>query len=326
MCCTRLLIGMAALVGICAAPINGYSSPMVPGTGKVLHEIFDNFENEGWHFEHNHPKSSRNMDGRERLPIGESTNGLWYEGYKRGQPDVVKRVKTPPGGLPGSEGALMLKTLQSGIPGRGSRIDQQDDLILDSTPVGNIWTKDAPSVVVHVYFPPWQEWENSSHWHFGMRCCVRGEMPPKLRGGFLGMFKGRRKVDRYWPGMFIKFNSEEDTGSADSATLFLRADEYGSDFPFMDIKETGWWTFGFSFTPDGAVHYYASQGVDPLTQSDYLTTKFPYGAKTKRLETLFLNVCSQNNRKSWSTGFIIDDPKIYINPGYAKGNKARKVP
>ena len=33
-------------------------------------------------------------------------NGRWYEGMKRGQPDVIKRVPTPAGGLPGSTGRV----------------------------------------------------------------------------------------------------------------------------------------------------------------------------------------------------------------------------
>ncbi len=39
------------------------------------------------------------------------------EGMKRGQPDLIKRVPTPPGGLPGSQGSLLLRSLSTGIPG-----------------------------------------------------------------------------------------------------------------------------------------------------------------------------------------------------------------
>ena len=288
---------------------------MLPGTGHRIDIIFDDFEDEGWKFDHNFPKSSFNMDKKERLPIGVSKNDLWYEGYKRGHPDVVKRVATPPGGLKGSQGALLLKTYSSGVPGKKSRVSQQDDLILDTTPAGEIRVKDSPSVVVRVFLPPWDQWENATDSQFGMRCCVLGKMPKKkfgLRGG---------KVERYWPGMFIQFNSKDNGEPEDSAHFILRGDKYGRDFAGPKITQTGWWTFGMSFTPDGAVHYYASPGVDDLKAEDRIASHFAYGAKAQIFETLFINVCNQNNKKTWSTEFIIDDPTIYTKKRRALSQK-----
>ncbi len=55
--------------------------------------------------------------------------------------------------------------------------------------------------------------------------------------------------------MFIFFNKGNDSDKPDSATLILRAGLQGQDFWGPRIKETGWWTLGMSFTPDGQVHY-----------------------------------------------------------------------
>ena len=56
-------------------------------------------------------KSSQDIDKQQRVPGGESKNGRWYEGIKRGDPDVVRRVATPPDGLSGSTASLCLARL-----------------------------------------------------------------------------------------------------------------------------------------------------------------------------------------------------------------------
>ena len=108
----------------------GAVPPFVPGTGEFLADCCDNFENTNWSYRYNHPKSSHEQDDRQRSPGGFSNNGLWHEGGKRGTPDMVKRVETPLGGIPGSTGALMFATRNSGIPGRVANSQQQDDLLM----------------------------------------------------------------------------------------------------------------------------------------------------------------------------------------------------
>src|SRR5271166_1623447 len=78
---------------------------VVPGTGTRIKEVGDDFEDPKWNYIANEPKSSEENDGQERLPAGRSENGRWAEGLKRGQPDLIKRVPTPPGGIAGSEGS-----------------------------------------------------------------------------------------------------------------------------------------------------------------------------------------------------------------------------
>ncbi len=100
-----------------------------PGTGTQLTQVGDDFEDESWSFVFNNPKSTEDIDENQRQPLGQSTNKRWYEGAKRGHPDIVQRVPTPEGGLEGSTGALLLKSLYTGIPNRPSRKMHQDDFI-----------------------------------------------------------------------------------------------------------------------------------------------------------------------------------------------------
>ena len=60
------------------------------------------------------------------------------------------------------------------------------------------------------------------------------------------------------------------------------------------------------------IHYYASPGVDDLTEDDYLTSQYPYRRHAERFETLFFNFCNKNDGQTWSTPFLIDDPRLYV--------------
>ncbi|MBT4159507.1 MAG: hypothetical protein HOD99_11790, partial [Planctomycetaceae bacterium] len=104
---------------------------LIPGTGSLIKNGADTFEDENWKWYHRHPKSSREQDERMRSPLGKSNNGLWFEGPKRGTPDVVKRVELPAAGLEGSTHGLLVATLRAGIPGRVTYRMMQDDLIFN---------------------------------------------------------------------------------------------------------------------------------------------------------------------------------------------------
>ena len=280
------------------------AAPFVPGTGEFLANCCDDFEDPNWSYRYNHPKSSHEQDKNQRSPGGRSGNGLWHEGGKRGTPDVVKRVETPFGGLPGSTSALMFATKNSGIPGRTANSQQQDDLLMmvnrrlgRSIPIA--W---QPSCTVRVYLPPFEEWENRTGAQFGMRADCQGRNPDG-------------SVEEYWPGMFLLFRSE--TGrrvEQDSAKLSIRGDQRGRDVRSLDITEPGWWTLGMSFTADGQVHYYASPGVDDLTAEDHLMSSFPYSMKGMVFNNFFFNVANWENGRTWSTQWIIDDPQVFVIP------------
>jgi len=280
------------------------AEPFVPGTGDFLGDCCDDFEDPTWSYKYNHPKSSEEQDKKMRGPGGRSSNNLWHEGGKRGTPDVVKRIETPAGGIEGSTGALMFATKNSGIPGSVSNSQQQDDLLMlfnrrlgRSIPIS--W---QPSCTVRVYLPPFEDWENRSGPSFGMRADCTGRNPDG-------------STEAYWPGMFLLFQSETSRGiKQDAAKLSVRGDRRGHDIRKVDIAEPGWWTLGMSFTANGEVHYYARQGVDDLTADDYIMSSFPYSMTCLNFNNFFFNVANWDTGRTWSTPWVIDDPKIFVIP------------
>jgi len=283
-------------------------TPFVPGSGDFLSQCFDDFEDARWSYRLNLPKSSYEQDENQRAPGGYSNNKMWHEGAKRGTPDVVKRVPTPAGGIEGSTGAMLLQTRLSGIPGQLTGRQQQDDLLLKidrqlRRPIPCTW---SPSCTVRVYLPPFEEWENRTGPSFGMRGDCRGRMPDGETAAF-------------WPGMFILFRSETSKNiEADYAQISIRSNGRGQDLKSVEIKEPGWWTLGMSFSPDGQIHYYASEGVDDLTEDDFLVSTYPYNYRCLCFNNFFFNVANWDNGGSWSTKWVIDDPKIFVIPPAGK--------
>ncbi|HUG90588.1 MAG TPA: hypothetical protein VML55_07135 [Planctomycetaceae bacterium] len=302
--------GILLLAALSVSP-PAAQAQLVPGTGVRVEGGGDDFEDETWDFVHHFPKSSHEQDKNVRDPRGYSLNQRWYESPKRGQPDIIKRVPTPEGGLPGSQGALSLRTMFSDIPDRVTGKPGQDDLMFDcQTPLGGaIPISRQPSVVVRVYLPPFEEWEPRTAASFGFRTAVYAKTWENK-----GLLFKRRvdKTDTFFPGMFLQFNSKSDRHTKDSAVFVIRADGNGEDFVGPEITQTGWWTLGMSFTADGRCHYYARPGVEDLTALDHIASHFPQGVKAEQFRTYFFNVCNQSSGRSWSTEWIIDDPQLYV--------------
>jgi hypothetical protein len=304
---------LAASLLVCSFAVPAFGQ-VVPGTGTKVN-AGDDFEDESFTFTLNLPKASANIDKYDRQPAGFSSNNRWFESTYRGTPDVVKRVPTPPGGLPDSKGALALRTMQSGIPGQLSMKFQQDDLIANfATTVGYLGVNRTPSIVARVYLPPFDQWEKRTGSHFGFRAdCVTILNKPTMTGRLFRTASTSRQTEAYWPGMFIQFNSKRDRpGTEDSASILIRSGSRGEDLSGPVIKEPGWWTLGMSFTPDGKVHYYAKPGVEKLTAKDYLTSTFPYSYTAMQVNTFFFNVVNQDDGRTWSTEFVVDDCEVYV--------------
>lgn len=304
----RLRITLASIVAWGMLTVGTSSidagTPFVPGTGEFLADCCDDFEDADWSYDRRLPKSSYEQDERQRGPGGISSNGLWHEGGKRGTPDVVKRIDTPPGGIEGSTGALMVATRHSGIPGKVTNSQQQDDLLMkfDRRLGRSIPMTWQPSCTVRVYLPPFKQWENRSGPSFGMRADCRGR-------------SGKGQMEPYWPGMFWLFRSESSRRvEEDFAQLTVRSDARGRDIRSHKADEPGWWTMGMSFSPDGQIHYYASSGVDDLTEDDFLMSSYPYGFRCVAFNNFFFNVANWDNGRSWSTTWTIDDPKVFVVP------------
>ena len=282
--------------------------PFVPGTGQIVTAVGDDFEDTRWGYVKNGRKASYEDDEQQRPPGGKSRNGRWYESALRGQPDLIKRVTTPPDGLEGSGSAMLLATKYSGIPGRLANKQMQDDLLMGvksrlgrAVPVS--W---SPSCTVRVFLPPFDKWENRTGASFGIRADVRG----RNREG---------SVEPYWPGFFVLFRSETSRNfEEDYAQISFRAQRSGRDFGGPKIYESGWWTFGMSYTPDGQVHYYAHAGVEDLTADDHLYSSFPYDSRCLYLDNIFFNVANWENGRSWSTPWVIDDPQFFVIPPEGK--------
>jgi hypothetical protein len=319
---------MIVIGGLLTAPRSAQADrPVVPGTGERVAKVGDDFEDEEWKFIFNGRKSSEEQDGNVRLPDGRSKNGRWYEGNKRGYPDMIRRVPTPEGGLPDSTGALLLKTRLSGVPGEVSHKMQQDDLVVNvrSRLGGYVPMSWTPSIVVRVYMPPFEKWERRSGIHFGFRADCEAYVTEAGKGFFA---REETKLKEYWPGIFVQFTPKSSSPKRqDTAQFLLRAGPQGWDFPGPAITEPGWWTLGLSLTHSGQVHYYIRQGVEDLTEDDYVASQYPYGYKCDRLNNFFFNVANHEDGKNWSTEFIIDDPSLYFirRQETAKASKTKKA-
>jgi len=278
------------------------AGPLVPGTGEKIAQVGDDFEDPAWKYRFNLPKSSKNIDEQVRGPTGGSANGRWFESMLRGQPDQIERVETPEDGLPGSTGSLLIRSLQTGVPKRPSRQNQQDDLLLNvaQRAGGKISVSRSPSFTVRVWLPPYEQWEQRSGNSFAVRAAVWGR---KGRGG---------KSEEYWPGIFIKYTRSDPKTKQPGASLVIRGNQLGHDFETKKVGELGWWTFGMSFTPDGQVHYFGSPGVDELTDADRLYSQWPYGFRAETFQTFFFNVVNSDDGRTWSTPWIVDDPAVYV--------------
>lgn len=313
----RKIISLAVLgaLGAAATP-NDCAAQPVPGRGTKLTQVGDDFEDEKWEYIPRLPKSSSNIDKRRRSPTGISRNGRVFESSYRGAPDIVKRVETPPGGLPGSKGAMAMQTLRTGIPNYVTNKMQQDDFMVNvNRRVGAIPVQRNPSAVVRVYLPPWEEWEQRTGSSFGFRLDLIGEMKKEEEKRTL--FGGKKKKivtkrDAYWPGFFIQFNSKNSPQfEYDHAVLLIRCDQYGKDVVGPRIHQPGWWTLGMSVTSNGSVHYFARAGIEDLRPQDHLYSSFPYSARAEQLHSVFFNIVNIDDGKTWSTKWIVDDPSIY---------------
>jgi hypothetical protein len=313
-----LVCGLLVVAAGAASVVAQFGYRAVPGRGQKVTAVGDDFEEADWGYYPNGAKSSSNIDNQDRLPSGISKNQRIYESTYRGQPDKIERIETPRGGIPGSKGALLMRSSQTGIPGFPSYKMQQDDLLINVSSLlgGPVPVSKSPSITVRVFLPPFQHWEKRTGASFGFRAEIEGssmQVVSSRRGLFSRMSRRSvRKEEPYWPGMFIQFNSKSDrVNKEDSAVILIRSGEQGEDIVGPRITQTGWWTLGMSFTPDGTTHFYASPGVDPLTERDHLATTKPYGHTAEQLNTFFFNVVCQDDGRSWSTEWVVDDPSLY---------------
>ncbi|MBX3423958.1 MAG: hypothetical protein KF752_20565 [Pirellulaceae bacterium] len=307
-----------ALLGLLLLPggaLQAQNGNFVPGHGVELDNVGDDFEDPNWKYIFNEPKSTEENNEQQNLPLGKSANGRWFEGAKRGQPDVVERIDTPPGGLPGSLGSLLLQSLHTGIPNRPSHKMQQEDFILNIQyrTGGTIPISKNPSVTTRVYMPPIDQWDRRSGTHFTFRVALE---TTKTVPGKILVFTTKKENEVYWPGLFVCLEPKELTKRAEDRIFFrIRSNGNGGDMPGPEITTLGWWTMGLAVSANGAVHYYAKPGVEDLTAEDHIATQYPYGYRAERFRSAFFNVVNGDNGRDWTAPWIIDDTRVYLGTG-----------
>lgn len=315
---SRLIARLTILACLLGNSSLALAQSLVPGTGVQIKDVGDDFEDAQWTYVFNNPKNSSELDGHSRLPDGFSKNRRWFEGPMRGQPDILRRVETPEGGISGSTGSLLMRSLQTGTPGRPSGKNQQDDFVVNTVarlgrriPVA--W---GPSVVVRVWVPPFDEWEDRTGNSFALRTGNWGFRP-----------KGEGKIEEYWPGMFFWFRSKTNRKyKEDSACILVRSGQNGVEFRGPELTAGTWWTLGMSFPSNGQIEYYAKEGVEDLTTADFIAARNPYGFRCESLETTFFNVINGDNGRTWSTSWIIDDPSLFLARRDVPLARAKKKP
>jgi len=176
---------------------------------------------------------------------------------------------------------------------------------------GTLRVTQSPSITTRVFIPPLDEWEKRNGPHFAFRAAVETRVTENKQ---VFIFSSKSEKDEvYWPGLFILRGTRQENGKLIPYAYFrVRADRSGGDFLGPDIPQTGWWTLGMSFTPDGLVHYFAKPGVEELTREDYIATAMPYSYRCEEIRSFFYNVVNGDNGRDWSTDWIVDDPKLYV--------------
>ena len=310
--------GWIVLLAMSAISTQANAQALVPGTGKLIADVGDDFEDPAWEYNPQLPKVFNHEDTTisKNSPLGRSINDRWYEGSKRGQPDLVRRVVTPTGGLSGSTAALALRSMQTG-GSRPSNQQQQDDFIANvHEKMGRIAVSQSPSVVTRVWLPPIEQWDQRSGCHFAFRIALETNTTHTAGRGLFRQASSSDEDGVYWPGFFLNREIQPDptgkTAGTDRLYFWMKADPNSRRLNGPEITTLGWWTLGMSVTPDGQVHYFAKPGVDDLTAQDHVASSFPFGYRAARFRTFFYNVCNGDDGRTWSTEFIVDDPKVFV--------------
>ena len=55
--------------------------------------------------------------------------------------------------------------------------------------------------------------------------------------------------------------------------------------------------------------------MEDLTEADYITSQLPYGHSCERFRAFFFNVVNGDDGRSWTTPWVIDDPKLFVLNG-----------
>ncbi len=285
---------------------------IVPGSGQIVEAVGDDFEDPNWGYQFNLPKVYNHKDDvlSKNFPGGMSLNQRWYEGMKRGQPDVIRRVTPPKGGIPGSTGALLLCSLRTGGQYPSNTLQQEDLIANVSQRVGKIPVSRGPNIVTRVWVPPFEEFEpRVNQCHFAFRMALEQPRFHQIS------YDPENEDHLVFPGIFLNLvrnpNAQKD-GHPYGIYFWMKATQRGTQIRGPLSTQTGWWTLGMSISADGKVNYFAKPGVEELAASDLIGSDYPFGKRANQFRNFFFNVCNGDDGKSWSSQFVIDDPTMFV--------------
>ena len=102
---------------------------LVPGTGEQAASVGDDFEDPQWSYTYNLPKSSDDIDKKSRPPLGRANNRRWSESYASRPARLAPTRRHSRRRPAGSTGALLIRSLNTGVPNSPSGSSKQDDLV-----------------------------------------------------------------------------------------------------------------------------------------------------------------------------------------------------
>ncbi|MFW5683201.1 MAG: hypothetical protein ACOC1G_09380, partial [Phycisphaeraceae bacterium] len=216
---------------------DGEDGEEILSRAKLVAELSDDFENPQWSFD---PEA------------GVSSNGLWKTGM-RGAPETCERVAPAHGGLPGQEGALLLRTVDQdddGWPRQEDLVTRPYDKVLDH----NLERASLPVLTARLYVPPIDE-EGPAWSVLGLRVEARST---------------NEEVDipRYYPSLWVVQYNQPDEDKVGNYLRVRLGDGHAPDHWIGELGGPGWYTLGLAFDAEGVGHYFARKGVEPLTLQD----------------------------------------------------------
>lgn len=252
---------------------------VILGRTVPLDNLGDTFEDENWHYDYERHRCC---------------HGLWWADGLRGEPESLRRVRTPTDGKSGSIAALEMRTRDRGDD---KHANQEDLFAVDlggkSRPQLN--RMHQPLFIVRVWLPPLERWiaGNGNYHAFGFRQAANS------------------KVGVYYFSTWIDYNPA--VSSEPYFVCRLGDQESGPKGP---IAQTGWWTLATGFDESGNGYSYAVEGTDYPTEKDRIctTTEFTVGGlpdtQLDYIKHSFFSLGYPTEREQ-DPWFVIDDYEVW---------------
>jgi hypothetical protein len=256
-----------------------------------LEPLCDDFEDADWAWD-----AAANRD----------THSRW-QGSFRGAPKRLARVAPPTDGVPGSSGALALRT-----EGDQDAHPNQDDLINRDYAgrLGRALTRaDQPVFRVRVWLPPFAEWTRGTS-NLGFRHEARS----------VSLVSPQNTVGYYYPSIWLRDVPPAQAPAAHGPRWVVRIGTgVAADEDAGPIPQPGWWTLALAFDEQGLGHYYARPGIGPLTAEHRIwdTTRFrPTQGANPAMDSVAYGFFSLGYPADGrlTPAFVVDDYEVWVRP------------